>query len=849
MTFSPVNKIKAALLLVVMTLSSLAPAANFMTWWSTEENLKTAELLKDKAGNAPKLPFFQNGKKGMATGVTLASAALVVVLTTMVQAGVNGFVGDATTKDLPRSFGTKLKNALSAAFTPAQLKQVGLWSLVKSIKKDPTREDLATFGQRLGAWLKGNKTFLALTVAEVAGACMLAKGEFNRHTAWKQHETDRNELLKLIAELELTKDATLAQLQEAAAEWNSFNTDEFKDCGFVGTTRSARRQEVNEWNELKKSEARGVDAKTLPERRHQKEVLDRLSAEGARLLSLDFTKATVQEILAARAADATLRPLAATFGGTATDTLTQLKEKQATYKAKQSVLQALFVEGFVSPETSMDELTRLEKMVQQVQTLTLEQMKPLHGNTIKKLLEIALQMKASPENIANLQRQALLKDLEDEKRRAAADAYVNPQPKIQKPTPHHEIILPGREQQLTFDLSHLGFRGPDGKITLVTLPISEVGRMLNGSSTLNAQTQAILMRELALQMQGAQTLPATSTALTLTSGFSFEQQTAILKALQHRLAELERQAALAHKHQAAQSKWQDLGRSLLVRGQLAASKPLREDKATLEDIRRALTSIHSANDVATALARISDRENQFTREATQLLTDRLGEINSALDAQIQEQKAEILADAAHYPAGKDVTIGGRTLWVVNTASGGRGFSQLPPSPVGEDDRHLEDGSFSPVVDPEERQLIPTATPAGFGGLPPLPASSDLRSPVPRNPHALGSPLPVPQFRTPDAVSTPGSILSPETRSTPMGSPEKFYVKTAGGEIAEKTTGATYPSLPSGWAKGSYCIISTDGTANTLYKKESKGAKGWKLVPAADWAWTAAELEPQEDEEA
>lgn len=769
MTFSPVNKIKAALLLVVMTLSSLAPAANFMTWWSTEENLKTAELLKDKAGNAPKLPFFQNGKKGMATGVTLVSAALVVVLTTMVQAGVNGFVGDATTKDLPRSFGTKFKNALSSAFTPAQLKQAGLWALVKSIKKDPTREDLATFGQRLGAWLKGNKTFLVLTVAEVAGACMLAKGEFDRHTAWKQHETDRNELLKLITQLELTKDATLAQLQEAAAEWN----------------------------ELKKLEARGVDAKTLPERRRQKEVLDGLSAEGARLLNLDFTTATVQEILAALAEEARFRPLAATFGGTATDTLTQLKEKQAAYKAKLSVLQALFVDGFVSAATPMDELTRLEKMVQQVQTLTFEQMKPLHGNTIKKLLKIALQMKVKPENIADLQRQALLKDLEDENRRAAADAYVNPQPKIQKPTPHHEIILPGREQQLTFDLSHLGLTGPDGKITLVTLPISEVGRMLNGSSTLNTRTQEILLRQLAEQMRAPQALPAPSTAQTVTSGtsgFSFEQQVAILEALQHRLAELERQAALAHKHQAAQSKWQDLGHSLLVKARSITGKRLRNWRT-------------------------------LGLKAQQIL----------------EQKAKILADAETYPAGTPVTIGGQTLWVVRNAGKAPSFSatpQLPDSPSPEDDRLRGGVMDSPVVDPDGGAPIPTATP----------------KPTPQRLDGLGSPVPTPKFQTPGAVSTPGSVFkTPTTPFSPGADKTTVYLKLEKQSrvhaVPNVKTFTTLAELPKTGSKNQVVIVPhTSDPGNDCYRW-SNTRKDWYKLNHDQWDFSESFWSPAAQEDA
>ena len=298
---TPVNQIKASLLLLVMTLSSLAPAAGLMTKWSTDENIKTADLLTDSTGTAAQLPFFQKGRELHASGVTLITAVLCVVVTTLLQAGVNGFVGDATTKALPRSFGKKLKNALTSAFSRDQLRQVGLWSLVKSIKKDPTRADLTTLGQRLSAWVRNNKTFILLSAAQLAGACVLAKVEHDRHTAWNEKTAARNELLKIKTALGMTDAATLADLMTADEEWTKLG--ELKD--------------------------RGVNAATLAERRNQKDVLNGLSADAARQLGLDFAKVTVQEILDARTADAELRPQAKHLGYTATATLPELKAAKA----------------------------------------------------------------------------------------------------------------------------------------------------------------------------------------------------------------------------------------------------------------------------------------------------------------------------------------------------------------------------------------------------------------------------------------------------------------------------------------------------------------------------------------
>ncbi len=307
--------------------------------------------------------------------------------------------------------------------------------------------------------------------------------------------------------------------------------------------------------------------------------------------------------------------------------------------------------------------------------------------------------------------------------------------------------------------------------------------MLNGSSTLNAQTQAILLGQLALQMQAAQTLSATSTALTVTSGFSFEQQTAILEALQHRLAELERQAVLAHKHQAAQSKWQDLGHSLLVKARSITGKKLRNWRT-------------------------------LGLKAQQIL----------------EQKAEILADADAYPAGAEVTIGGKTLWVVRNAGKAPSFSatpELPLSPVGEDDRHREGDRFSSVVDP-------TATPS-IGGVRPLPGSATPK-PTPQRHGGLGSPVPGLQFHTPGAVSTPGSVL--KTPTTPFSADEEkttVWVKLdkASGikEIKGVKTVKTADELPErGWKNQVVIVPHESDPDNDCYRWSSSSRKWYKLNP-------------------
>ncbi len=819
MTFSPVNKIKAALLLVVMTLSALAPAANFMTWWSTEENLKTAELLKDKAGNAPKLPFFQNGKKGMATGVTLVSAALVVVLTTMVQAGVNGFVGDATTKDLPRSFGTKFKNALSSAFTPAQLKQVGLWSLVKSIKKDPTREDLVTFGQRLGAWLKGNKTFLVLTVAEVAGACMLAKGEFDRHTAWKQHETDRNELLKLITQLELTQDATLAQLQEAAAEWNSFNTDEFKDCGFVGTTRSARRQEVNEWNELKKSEARGVDAKTLPERRHQKEVLDRLSAEGARLLGLDFAKATVQEILAAYAADATLRPQA-NFAG--------IDAKTAPLAHIKRMLHARATAEALTADALAALLNGKKALKEQVEALN-----------------------QAAEDTFNAYQGAMGGEKKCNDSDAVTATYLSLTDEQLQAALNHDTLLHAIDLKITElkskaaeatsffqSLAH-GLRGKE-KAKL----LGELSTLISAQRTKDLAKRAGRTHATA---EDAATVTRVRGRRATTSGkpekrsrsngarFSTKEQQEhddLLKAraqsrpsrtTPHRAKPVHEESFAEKSHREAEA----------LQKQLELQRSTQGRKLTPDEI--------LAAELISGTRVIKPDEELTDEEEAEILAELSREKARQKQGQIEAAKTRILADATTYPAGTPVTIGGRNLWVVRDAGKAPSFSTTPPlpnSPVGEDDRHREGGRFSPVVDPAGGAPIPTATP----------------KPTPQRPGELGSPLAGPQFRTPGAVSTPGSVFkTPTTPFSPGEDKTTVYLKLEKQSqvrgVPNVKTFATLADLPKTGSKNQVVIVPhTSDPGNDCYRWSST-SRNWYLLKPDQWDFSEDFWSPAAQEDA
>ncbi len=236
MKLDSVTLMKRLLLLSSLFLSTLSSP---LTWDTPENKVLAAQLVKTQ-GETVSIPFFQKGREVHATIATLTGAVLTVVATTMAQAGVNAFVGSDATNIVPRSLGTKLKHALSAAFTPAQLKTVGLWTLMQTLSDNPTDENLNTFSKRFNQWVNFNKTFVTLTALEAVVGIFLGIRELNRQAEWESRKAQLQKLLDL-TDLELDKKmATLAQALEAETEFNALNTETLVKRGLKGALKARR---------------------------------------------------------------------------------------------------------------------------------------------------------------------------------------------------------------------------------------------------------------------------------------------------------------------------------------------------------------------------------------------------------------------------------------------------------------------------------------------------------------------------------------------------------------------------------------------------------------------------------
>lgn len=316
-----------------MTLSTFAPAASLFQAWDTQDNKDLQPKLAKEKGEMLAIPFFQKGRKIQATGATLVAAVLGVVIATILQAGVNGFVGNATTRALPVSTATKIKDALIAAFSPSQLKQVGLWSLVKALKADPTRADAASFGQRVFEWMMDNKTFIGTMACETVVGTILGVREYRRSAEWNARDKQRTALVEN-ADLELDKAAAI--LMDAIARQEAFeklNTKEHQERGFAG----------------KFSEREALAA-----------FFEGFTADEATRLCLDHAKAKKADIEAARSDDAALRPDAVRFGATANSTLPEVKAARDAHAALVTKLQAELNDTLAQATMSKAELEALE---------------------------------------------------------------------------------------------------------------------------------------------------------------------------------------------------------------------------------------------------------------------------------------------------------------------------------------------------------------------------------------------------------------------------------------------------------------------------------------------------------
>ncbi len=368
MKHNQTQRIKALLLLSLMTLSTFAPAASLFQAWDTQDNKDLQPKLAKEKGEMLAIPFFQKGRKIQATGATLVAAVLGVVIATILQAGVNGFVGNATTRSLPVSTATKIKDALIAAFSPSQLKQVGLWSLVKALKADPTRADAASFGQRVFEWMMDNKTFIGTVVCEAVVGTFLGVREYRRSSEWNTRDKQRT---ALVENTDLELDKATAILMDAIKRQEAFeklNTKEHQERGFTGK---------------------------FSERDALAKFFEGFTADEATRLGLDHAKAKKADIEAARTQLKGVRPFAKLYGVDETTTLAALLEAKAAYEAKTKTLSAQTTIRLAG--MSRAQLDQLEAEIAKVNALTADA--EIEAAQLTRLQEVLTTMKTKPAGV------------------------------------------------------------------------------------------------------------------------------------------------------------------------------------------------------------------------------------------------------------------------------------------------------------------------------------------------------------------------------------------------------------------------------------------------------------------